>query len=609
MGWLGESPPPAWVPDLSGAIAGPRESSSSVQLERDFKSGVTGIGKRASICRRASLIAALIGSPRWADHELESIAADQGDASALVAAFLRYGEDLFPRIAGSFAFAILDGASGSAVLAIDRMGIETMCYARTGSALVFATDLDALKTYPGYVGHIDSQALFNYLFFHMVPAPGTIYSGTFKLLPGQCIIVHGTSVEPRFYWRMPYRDGGPVDLGSLAARFLSAAREGVRRSAAEPASTATFLSGGTDSSTVTALMAEIRSPADAYSIGFDAEGYDEMAYARIAARHFGARHHTYYVTPDDVLQAVPVIAATYDEPFGNASAVPTYYCASLAHGEGVQMMLAGDGGDELFGGNARYAKQKVFELYWSLPSALRRAVIEPIALHLPLLDRLRIGRKMRSYVEQARVPLPDRLESYNFLLRAALSDIFEPDFLAAIDPVQPFSLQREVYERAGSRSPVNRMMHLDLKITLADNDLRKVSRMCRAAGVEVAYPLLDDDVVALSAELPPDQKVKGLELRHFFKQSLSRVLPPEIIAKSKHGFGLPFGRWAAEHAGLGQLARDSLSDFRSRRILKPRYIAQILDGHRGEDAAYFGVMIWVVMILQHWLQAHSHGRA
>ena len=108
-------------------------------------------------------------------------------------------------------------------------------------------------------------------------------------------------------------------------------------------------------------MAEIRSPADAYSIGFDAEGYDEMAYARIAARHFGARHHTYYVTPDDVLRAVPVIAATYDEPFGNASAVPTYYCASLAHGEGVQMMLAGDGGDELFGGNARYAKQKVFE--------------------------------------------------------------------------------------------------------------------------------------------------------------------------------------------------------------------------------------------------------
>ena len=220
-------------------------------------------------------------------------------------------------------------------------------------------------------------------------------------------------------------------------------------------------------------------------------------------------------------------------------------------------------------------------------------------------DKIPHLRKLRSYVRQASIPLPDRLESYNFLHRSPLADIFEPEFLVAIDVTQPTALLREVYQRTASVSPVNRMMRLDLKITLADNDLRKVSRMCEAAGVEVRYPLIDDALVEFSGEVPVSMKLKGLQLRHFFKQALKDFLPPETIVKAKHGFGLPFGLWLKDHQPLAALVGESLDAFQGRRIVKPAYVKELQHQHQTSDAAYFGTMIWVIMMLERWLAARS----
>jgi len=164
---------------------------------------------------------------------------------------------------------------------------------------------------------------------------------------------------------------------------------------------------------------------------------------------------------------------------------------------------------------------------------------------------------------------------------------------------------REVYERAASSSPLNRMMHLDLKLTLADNDLRKVSRMCDMAGIEVRYPLLDDDLVEFSGEIPASLKVKGLKLRYFFKQALKDILPPETIAKTKHGFGMPFGLWLRSHAPLAELMDSSLDAFQRRGILRPSYIQDLRRQHHTEHATYFGIMIWVVAMLECWLGARK----
>jgi len=330
-----------------------------------------------------------------------------------------------------------------------------------------------------------------------------------------------------------------------------------------------------------------------------------MEYARITSRHFSTKAHEYYVTPQDVVDAIPVIAEAYDEPFGNDSAVPTYYCARMARADGVRVMLAGDGGDEIFGGNARYARQKLLEAYGAVPRVLRRGLIEPLALGIRGADRLAPLRKLASYIRQASVPLPERLESYNFLQRSPLADIFEPGFLAEVDPARPLALQRDAYQRAASASPVNRMMHLDLEFTLADNDLRKVSRMCEVAGVEVRYPLIDDALVEFSGELPPSLKVKGLKLRYFFKQALTDFLPPETLAKTKHGFGMPFGLWLRDHKPLAELVNESFTTFGRRGIVKPGYIEELLHQHETSHASYFGVMIWVIMMLERWLAARK----
>ena len=317
-----------------------------------------------------------------------------------------------------------------------------------------------------------------------------------------------------------------------------------------------------------------------------------------------ASRHEYYLKPADIVTAIPVIAREYDEPFGNDSAVPTYFCAKAAREAGFEHMLAGDGGDEIFGGNARYAKQRLFEAYAHLPALLRRGLIEPIA-HLPWLSSHFPLAKLKSYIAQAKVGLPLRLESYNFLHRTPLDQIFAADFIHAVDPSTADAALTEVYERTASDHYINRMMHLDLKFTLADNDLRKVGTMTEAAGIEVRYPLLDDRMVAFANHLPVDYKVRGQKLRWFFKEALRDLLPEKIINKTKHGFGLPFGVWSTQYAPLGDIVGDSLADFKQRGWIQPAYLDHMLAMQRGPHASYYGVMIWVMMMLEQWLQANG----
>jgi len=553
-----------------------------------------------SVHSAGSVIAALVGQARWEIPEFQLRADQTGLAASIIEAYRTYGPSFLERLHGPFALALVDTQDQVALLATDRLGIQTLAFAQTAKGIVFASDARAVAAHPDVDHALSPQGLFNYLFFHMVPSPGSIFSGVKKLLPGECVVWSQGRLERKFYWKLVYRD---VDDGSSprekASRFKSLLADAVRTTAAS-SQVGTFLSGGTDSSTVTGFLTQsLGRPVDTFSIGFDADGYDEMEYARLASRHFGTRPHEYYLTPADVVAAIPKIAATYDEPFGNASAIPAYYCAKLAHDAGINVMLAGDGGDEIFGGNARYAKQKVFELYWQLPAWARHNLIEPLSSALPEVGLL---RKAKSYVAQARIPLPERLETYNFLRREPLDQILTPDFLAQIQIGQPEALLREVYDRTESNSFINRMLYLDLKFTLADNDLRKVSRACELAGVAVRYPLLDEALVEFSAELTPDEKVRGQRLRHFFKQALNDFLPREIIDKSKHGFGLPFGLWMQTHPELRELANDSLSALRKRGIIQPMYIDRLLDQHRVGHASYYGVMIWVLMMLEQWLQ-------
>ncbi|TFW19276.1 asparagine synthetase B family protein, partial [Duganella callida] len=556
---------------------------------------------RSHMLRQGGLIVAL-----WGDAQL---GAEQGGqlAQALAAGWRSDPERLCAGLTGAYALCILDEADGSALLAVDRMGTYPLSWQLAGETLVFGSSADAIVRHPRTPAQIDAQGIFNYVYFHMVPSPGSVYRGQQRLLPGQYLRYRQGSVETHSYWRMRFQEDGKAGLGELKEEFLGLLRSSVRAASAGQ-KVGSFLSGGTDSSTIAGVLCEVgAAPAQTYSIGFEAQGYDEMAYARLASRHFGTAHHEYYVTPDDVVAAIPQIAAVFDQPFGNASAVPSYYCARLARADGVTRMLGGDGGDELFGGNERYAKQSVFALYEKVPSLLRKGLLEPAVFGFPGGSYVKVVRKARSYIEQASVAMPARLETYNLLGRYGASEVFSADFLRGADQGQPLAGLQHSYSQSDAPSLINRMLALDLKITLADNDLPKVMKACELAGVEVAFPFLNDAMVAFSARLTPQQKLNGQQLRWFFKEALRGFLPDDIITKEKHGFGLPFGVWLQQHAGLRQLAADSLSDLKKRGVVRAEFIDRLLGQHLAEHAGYHGTMVWVLMMLEQWFQRHRQG--
>ena len=227
---------------------------------------------------------------------------------------------------------------------------------------------------------------------------------------------------------------------------------------------------------------------------------------------------------------------------------------------------------------------------------------------LPLPESLPIPalRKLRSYVAQAAIPLPKRLQTYNFFHRRPLSDILFPAFHHSINIDLPLDLMEDAYNRIKDATPLNRMLLLDWKQTLADNDLRKVNKMCQLADINVRYPMLDDDLVELSTQIPSSLKLKGTQLRYFYKYAVRNFLPKEIINKPKQGFGLPFGVWLTTSKSLKEIAYDSLTDFKKRQYLRADFLDWLIDKHRTEHAAFYGAFVWVIMMLELWLKEHEH---
>jgi len=556
--------------------------------------------------RRDGLLVALCGTPQLDD---KAHADGEPVAARFAQLWLARGAQACRALSGAFALAVVDSLAGQVCLAVDRCGSLPLLYQRTPHGLVFGSSSAALQAHPDAAHELDPQALFQYLYFHMIPAPCTVYQQQARLLPGEYLLYRHGKLTRASYWTLDFDEQHRTPFAALKHSFRGMLDAAVRQAAA-PASSSdkvgAFLSGGTDSSTLAGILAQnTDTQPGTYSIGFDVPGYDEMRYARLAARHFNTAHHEYYVTADDVVAAIPRLAAACDQPFGNSSVVPAYYCARLAAADGVTRLLAGDGGDELFGGNERYARQAAFARYGRVPSTLRQLVLEPLLFGaLGAIDVAPL-RKARSYIDQALVDMPARLETYNLLRRYGPGDMLTPEFLARIDPGQPLADLDSCYRQARAQSQINRMQALDLRYTLADNDLPKVRQACALAGVDVAFPFLGDAMLAFSAQLAPEAKLRGTRLRYFFKQALRDHLPRAIVRKRKHGFGLPFGHWLQEHGPLRALAYDSLSDLKRRRIVHASFIDALTGRLVNQHPAYHGTMVWVLMMLEQWLRLHQ----
>lgn len=541
-----------------------------------------------------------IGKPRFSEKNLDSTATQQGILSAWLQAFKDKGVRAPETVSGDFAVAFCE-PDGRTFLAIDRFAIRSLCYRQVGNHLRFAERADQLAD---STTEIDPQAIFDYLYTHAIPSPRTIYKGIYRVPPAHYVLFENNQLTVAPYWTPAFTEVSPPPFDQLRDEFRALLQQATARQL-DGGKAGCFLSGGTDSSTVAGMIGLAHgTPAATYSIGFEAEGYDEMEFAHIAVRQFNTEHHEYYVTPDDLVRSIPMVAASYDQPFGNSSALPAYYCAKMAKDDGVTRILAGDGGDELFGGNSRYAKQRVFDWYQHIPGAIRTGIMEPL-LGTSLASSLPLVRKASSYVEQASVPMPDRLQMYNLITRLGIQQALGKDFLAQVDISAPLQLQRKVWAAAHTANNTNRELAFDWRYTLAESDLPKVSGTTRLAGLEVGFPMLDDDLLAFSMRLPVDYKLKGMKLRWFFKEALRGFLPDEIITKKKQGFGLPFGVWATRNEALLKLASESVRSLVDRGILRAEFVEELLTKRLYEHPGYFGEMIWISMMLEQWLRAHA----
>ncbi len=487
------------------------------------------------------------------------------------------------------------------ILVNDVVGAQMCYYHQAEDNLYISNSLRNIKAHDSVQVQISKQALYHYIYFHCIPSPTTIYAETYKLEPGKAIYFSSaTSARSELVYCPEFADS-ISDEAKAHKDCLDTIDNIVSQQAGDK--TGAFLSGGLDSSTVAGMLAKNQNPAKTFSIGFKVPGYDETEYALITAKNFSTDHQVLYLEPDQAAKEFVRVAQYFDEPFGNSSAMAAFFCAKFAKEQGMTTLLAGDGGDELFAGNDRYAKQKVFEFYYKLPNWVGN--LANFVFNNTLGKAIPGIKKVASYLDQARVRLPARLQTYNFVHQLGEENIFSASFLDDIDLDKPIEQLKERYNSCKSDHPVDRMLFLDWKNTLADNDLVKVTKMCEMAGIEVRFPLLDKRLIDFSCHIPADIKLPGGELRDFYKKSCKGFLADETLSKPKHGFGLPFGAWMKENEQLKSLTLDALNKFEARNIVKASLIEQAKQAHNSVHTGYFGELIWIMVVLELWMQKEA----
>lgn len=507
---------------------------------------------------------------------------------------------------GRFVHLRFDARSGEVRAATDHFATLPLYYLARGDSLLLATDLRDLLDCPWVRREADPAAIYHLLNFGFIPAPHTILGGVRRLQPGSRLVFSGGRQDVRRYWRPPYAedlDGDGSELaGMLRERIVAAV--GRNRPAGDD-DWGCFLSGGTDSSSITTILAQQdpRRTVHSYSIGFAEAGYDELEFARIAAKACGAQPHTREVGRDDTLALLPQLIGMCDQPFGNASTIPTHACARLAADSGATMLLAGDGGDEIFGGNERYAKDHWLGVFHALPRPLRALgqSLGDLAGH----SRLHLLQRVANFARRGSLPNPDRFYTDEAFASECFDALLTPAFAARVPRDASLQFLRDSYDECTARSELHRLMCLDLDFAIAQCDLVKVHGASRSAGISVRYPYLDVDLVEFTGRLAAHWKVDGPRKRVLFKRAMAGILPADILRKPKQGFGLPVAVWLRDDARLRELVRDTLLGSRAeaRGWLQPAHVERLLREHDAGSWDWSGE-IWRLLMLELWMERY-----
>ena len=530
----------------------------------------------------------------------------QSDTEVLVHGYEEWGEVMVERLNGQFAFGLLDLRTHHVFLARDRMGIKPLHYAIEGDRLVFASELKALLQDPALRRGIDPVALDEYLAYEFVPSPRSIVHGISKLRPGHTLTWSLAEHRPRLrrYWAPQLNLDGSRrshDLDDECGELLAVLRESVRKELISDVPLGVFLSGGIDSSAVTAMMTQLGGDVKSFSVGFAERSFDESAYAREVARHLGTDHHELTLEPRMLLDLVPRLPVLLDEPLGDASIIPTCLLSAFTR-QHVKVALGGDGGDELFAGYPTMQAHRLAGYYLRAPRAVRRGLVEPLVRRLPVSrDNLSFDYRAKRFVGGAGRPVAERhqrwMGSFGSEERTAVLSREVRGSLASLNgdaSVEDF----------GSLDPLNQVLMLDMRMYLENDILVKLDRASMMASLEGRVPMLNNDFVAYATGLPMDLKLRGWRSKFLLKRALRGILPERILNRPKKGFGIPIAEWFR-----GPLKEQMLAVLSPERIAREGFfdpsavgglVGEHLAGRRDNRK-----QLWTLFAFEMWYQGYA----
>ena len=519
------------------------------------------------------------------------------DTEVIVHLYEEMGPDCVNKLRGMFAFALYDERRQKLLMARDRLGKKPLHYALQGQRLLFGSEIKAILAVAPELATVNNEALLQYMYFGYVPDPLTAFTTIQKLPPGHLLEFENGKINVRQYWDLPqYSTHPPRSEEECLEEMEHRLAEAVRIRLISDVPLGALLSGGTDSSTVVALMARASSnPVKTFAIGFRNQEFNEAPYARMVAEKFGTDHHELIVEPD-VFETVETLTSSLEEPFGDSSMLPTYYVSQMAR-KHVTVALSGDGGDEIFAGYDRYAihlRRRVFE---RIPSGARRFYREK--LH-PLLPRDMRGKKFSYHVS---LPWRERYVDAISLVPAFERDIplLSDEFRAVRrESGDPEDVMYRYFEQAPAKDPVSQMLYVDTKTYMVGDILTKVDRMSMATSLEVRVPILDHEFVEWATGLPLDWKIRGGKQKYILRKLAERVgVPREVLYRPKQGFALPLVHWLKYE--LKELIMSVLLDPRTlqRGYFEARGVRQLLDEHFRGRRSHSG-QIWRLLIFELW---------
>jgi asparagine synthase (glutamine-hydrolysing) len=520
----------------------------------------------------------------------------KSDTEVIIHLYEEMGSDCVRKLRGMFGLAIYDKTKRKLLLARDRLGKKPLHYALHNGKLYFGSEIKSILAVAPELAQVNSQGLLEYLYYGYVPDPITAFTGIQKLPPGHLLEFENGEIRVRQYWDLPeFGTHSPKTeeecLEELEHELFAATK--MRLIADVPLGA--FLSGGTDSSTVVALMARASSgPVKTFSIGFKKDDFNEADYARIVARKFGTDHHEMILEPD-VVQTVEHLTSSLEEPFGDSSMLPTYYVSQMARRH-VTVVLSGDGGDEMFAGYDRYrihSNRRIFEL---VPEWARKFYRNRV---FPRLPNSMQGRKFSYNIS---LPWQERyVDGLSFLPAferdtPLLSDGFR-DVLRRSD--DPGNVLRRYFAKAPAKDPVSQLLYVDSKTYMVADILTKVDRMSMLNSLEVRVPILDHVFVERAASLTPDWKLRGSKQKYILRKLAERVgVPREVLYREKQGFSLPLVHWMRNEL------RDMLMILLEPRTLQRGYfvangVQKLMDDHLHRGRTMTG-RLWRLLMFELW---------